>query len=129
MVGKTLGHYEILEPLGKGGMGEVYRARDILLNLAVSDGRRAVVSRFISGDPNGANTLYFHQGRQYRCQDGVCAMITPDHEGPAVIVASEPLSEDPGWTSVAPNHMGGGPVGTRPAPEWRRSTGRLPTEL
>ena len=28
MVGKTLGHYEIIEPLGPGGMGEVYRGHD-----------------------------------------------------------------------------------------------------
>ncbi|MBW1885443.1 MAG: protein kinase, partial [Deltaproteobacteria bacterium] len=36
MVGSTLGHYEIIEPLGAGGMGEVYRAHDTILNRDVA---------------------------------------------------------------------------------------------
>src|SRR3984893_16327921 len=35
-VGEKLGPYEILSPIGKGGMGEVYRARDPRLNRDVA---------------------------------------------------------------------------------------------
>jgi len=45
VVGDKIGPYEILMPIGKGGMGEVFRARDFRLN-------REVALKFCSPAPN-----------------------------------------------------------------------------
>src|ERR1700722_14815968 len=47
--GALLGSYEILAPLGSGGMGDVYRARDANLH---REGAIKVLSSTFAGDPN-----------------------------------------------------------------------------
>ena len=70
----------------------------------MADGERAVVSRYISRDPDKANSLYLHSGGHYVCEGGVCQMVPASKSNHAVIVASEPLSDDSGWQGIAPNH-------------------------
>jgi ergothioneine biosynthesis protein EgtC len=75
------------------------------LNLAVADGSSVAALRFSTGPPQDAPTLYYHEGRRYVCEDGVCRMIDADARADTVIIASECLSEDDGWELIGHNSL------------------------
>jgi len=75
------------------------------LNFAVSNGRNSLVSRFCTEPDYEGESLYLHRGLRYVCEAGQCRMIAPDAEGGAVLICSEPLSEDPGWERIPRNHV------------------------
>jgi predicted glutamine amidotransferase len=84
---------ELVRTAGQGG--------DSYLNIAVSDGEHAVVSRFTDADDGVPESLYYFTGQLY------------DDVGPkakrkgsqAVTVSSERLTADDGWTEVPPNQI------------------------
>lgn len=73
------------------------------LNLALTDGRRAVATRFVSGEAGEAHTLYVSSGQRYLCRDGVCHMEHGDSR--AALICSEPLSDQQSWRKVPVNHL------------------------
>ena len=75
------------------------------LNVAVSNGEGAVVSRVCEDGAACCDSLYVHEGKKYVCELGSCRMVEPTEGHGAVIVASEPLSDDPGWDMVPVNHL------------------------
>ncbi|NIP57553.1 MAG: class II glutamine amidotransferase [Gemmatimonadetes bacterium] len=75
------------------------------LNVVVTDGEAAVVSRFTSSDSEPAHSLYVSHGARYVCEDGVCRMEAAEGASRAVLVSSEPLTDDVHWDPVPENHV------------------------
>ncbi len=73
------------------------------LNLVVSDGRSAVVSRYSTEGTMTPNSLYVHTGHRYSCEAGNTKLLPC--EEPTVLVASEPLTPDASWHLIEPNHI------------------------
>ncbi len=87
--------------LTRGGEG----ADESFLNIAVADGRCAVVSHYTTDPERRADSLYVSHGKRYSCDGGVCRMLDPAQDRGAVLVSSERLSEEPGWEPVPVNHL------------------------
>jgi predicted glutamine amidotransferase len=82
-------------------------------NIAISDGKQAVVCRY--SDSGAAPSLHLHTGKLYTCAQGQPRLVQRDDATHAVIVASEPLTDDPSWSVVRATELPGRWVWATPA--------------
>jgi predicted glutamine amidotransferase len=80
-------------------------AEPSFLNVAVSDGKRAAISRFTSHPSDPPDSLYYLEGELYEPTTKEFPQRSEPEPGPAVVVASERLTSDPGWRPVPPGHI------------------------
>jgi tetratricopeptide (TPR) repeat protein/TolB-like protein len=87
MIGKTISHYKILEKLGEGGMGVVYRAEDTKL-------KRTVALKFLSPQALGAEedkTRFIHEAQAAAAltHPGICTVYEIDEVDGQTFIAME----------------------------------------
>ncbi|HED67106.1 MAG TPA: class II glutamine amidotransferase [Planctomycetes bacterium] len=76
------------------------------LNLVLCDGERAAVTRYCSSPDEEPPSLHVHaSGCRYTCEGGTSRMVAAAAEHSAVLIASEPLSDDGGWSTVPRDHI------------------------
>lgn len=104
--GTRLGPYEIIEPLGRGGMGEVYRARDTRLERDVAV---KVLAAHVTADPDALGRL--------------------EREAKVLAVLSHPnlltvfdIGKEDGVTYVVTELLEGETLLGRPLRSWRAAT-------
>lgn len=75
-------------------------------NFAVTDGQTIVATRYVSDPAEPAHTLYMATGARFESIEGRYRMRPADGHALALIIASEPLTDERGdWQEIAPNHL------------------------
>jgi non-specific serine/threonine protein kinase len=72
MIGKTVSHYKILEELGRGGMGVVYRAEDTKLDRIVA--LKFLAPRAIGGEEDRARFLHEAKAEAALSHPNICTI-------------------------------------------------------
>ncbi len=75
------------------------------LNMVFTDGDFIVATRYVSDDKEIPLTLYHSEGSRYVVEDGITRLEAPKDDDEAVLIVSEKLSDDKGWTMIPPNHF------------------------
>ena len=110
MIGQKISHYEVMEELGRGGMGAVYKARDILLDreLAIkilrSDIANATRERRFIQEAKTASSLN---------HPNIVTIYEIFHVGEAACIAMEYISGD-----TLEKHLENGPLELRKGLGW-----------
>ena len=89
---------------------EMKRARGLehtaLYNLVITDGMRMIATRHSTKPEKESRTLYYTQGKEYKCENNHCWMVNDDGKPEAVLLVSEKLDrEEQDWVKVPEHHV------------------------
>jgi eukaryotic-like serine/threonine-protein kinase len=106
MIGKTVSHYQIVEKLGQGGMGEVYRARDTRLGRDVAV---KVLPSHLADDPS-ALVRFEREAKSVAAlsHPNILTLFDVGREGPVAFTVTELLEG-----STLREHIANGPLPIR----------------